>query len=716
MSSLPAGHCDRIELLCGDCREQIATLADDSIDACVTDPPYHLTSIGSAKGFMGKEWDGGDIYIPAGSYGFEVMRVLKPGAHLIAFSGTRTYHRMACAIEDAGFEIRDQIGWAYGSGFPKSHDVSKSLDGALGKQAKGFKYKGGDLPTNGGSKFRSDHPEYQPYEPATDAARQWQGWGTALKPAWEPCVLARKPLSEKTVAANVLEHGTGALNIDACRVGAEGGTRKERSDDGSRTDSVGGYLNVQAGDPVPGMGRWPANLIHDGSEEVLQAFPETGPGQIGGVNDPNGAFGYHGGAGGLNTPGIKDAGGTAARFFYTAKADSDDRLGSKHPTVKPVDLMQYLVRLITPPGGTVLDPFAGTGATGEAAWREGMRAVLIEREPEYIADIRRRMVLMLAGPDERSRESIKGPRKPGRCRSRPAVQWTNPLGSHVVGAVRPDRLRTHPDFNTRTSTMPRSVHSMMRHGLISTKAYNSTLAKTRSQKSKMADMMASERDEGKGVQRGRNSRPARSISTSTNGATRRAARPVAAAWSAAARQNVGPDHIDKPSNKKMFPHGKHMTGKGNRSGPAGHIGVKGTRSQPGPMIGTGQKVKAEGEPRREPCLNNKFQNAMRRAIKHKKLAIKHGGRTVMAKHKSKSHHEDSMDDEPHADQAAVDPQDVGSAAAWREWPINTGVTRAIYSMPHRITRRCPGCNQCAVCDRRGTQAWCGANNASYRLA
>jgi len=245
--------------------------------------------------------------------------------------------------------------------------------------------------------------EHDGDDAATDAARQWQGWGTALKPACELIVLARKPLSEVTVASNVLRWGCGALNIDGTRIGTNGGTRKERSDDKSETTSVGGYLNAQAGSPID-AGRWPANLIHDGSEEVVEGFPESQssePREPTGSRQRQSAFAMTDGAGGFGDY------GSAARFFYTAKADSDDRLGSQHPTVKPLDLMQYLVRLVTPKGGSVLDPFAGTGTTGEAAWREGMRAVLIEREPEYQADIERRMALALSGPDERQRETIK---------------------------------------------------------------------------------------------------------------------------------------------------------------------------------------------------------------------------------------------------------------------------------------------------------------------
>jgi DNA modification methylase len=372
-------------------------------DSVVTDPPYALVSItkrfgsdGAAAcrvpetgtgayarasaGFMGKKWDTGETAFSS-EFWAEVLRVLKPGGHVAAFGGTRTYHRLACAIEDAGFEIRDSVQWLYGSGFPKSHDVAKGL----GKQLAG---------------------------PALRA--EWEGWGTALKPAVEPICLARKPLVG-TVAANVLQHGTGAINIDGCRVHADDAQGGEytvtRLKPGATLDKTGGNWRPEDvlyhGEMKPG--RWPANVIHDGSEEVLAAFPDAA-GQQAAVtgSEPssktNAVYGEFNGR-----PATEPRGdtGSAARFFYTAKADADDRIGSKHPTVKPVDLMQWLVRLITPKGGLVLDPFAGTGTTAEACFREGMRCMMVEREPEYQADIRRRMSLVLSGPDERARESIK---------------------------------------------------------------------------------------------------------------------------------------------------------------------------------------------------------------------------------------------------------------------------------------------------------------------
>jgi site-specific DNA-methyltransferase (adenine-specific) len=273
----------------------------------------------------------------------EAYRVLKPGGHLLAFCGPRTYHRMAAAIEDAGFEIRDTILWLFGSGFPKSHNLDGKVAG-------------------------------------------YEGWGTALKPAAEFICLARKPLIG-TVAANVLQHGTGALNIDGCRVGLTGGTASEGLPNYKNEvygRGMGGLDIVDAG-----KGRWPANVIHDGSEEVLAAFPTTETGNIQPYRSASN--GYEGGWG-LDRASVHVGDcGSAARFFYTAKADADDRLGSKHPTVKPVDLIAYLCRLVTPLGGTILDPFAGSGTTGMACMREGFNAVLIEREAEYIADIKRRI-------------------------------------------------------------------------------------------------------------------------------------------------------------------------------------------------------------------------------------------------------------------------------------------------------------------------------------
>jgi site-specific DNA-methyltransferase (adenine-specific) len=441
---------DRVELHCGDCLDVLARLEENSIDSCCCDPPYHLTSIvqrfgaenappvktykenggtGAAfarmsKGFMGKVWDGGDIAFRPETWA-SVYRVLKPGAHLVAFGGTRTFHRLACAIDDAGFEVRDTLSWIFGSGFPKSHDVSKGIDRAAGaeRQSIGKKARLGDnraYPENATSQIYgrdNGHAGSRPdaTAPATDAARQWEGWGTALKPACELIVLARKPLSEGTVAANVLRWGCGAINVDGCRVSTDETIEATRNVAlGSSSGGIYGAATVPGEYAQHTNGRWPANVVLSDDDEVRAAFPDA-PGQGGSVSggEPSSLIAnVYGERKRRPSETPRTDAGSAARFFYTAKADADDRLGSKHPTVKPLDLMQWLVRLVTPKGGTVLDPFAGTGTTGEAAWREGMRAVLIEREAEYQADIRRRMKLALSGPDERIRESIKAKNLP----------------------------------------------------------------------------------------------------------------------------------------------------------------------------------------------------------------------------------------------------------------------------------------------------------------
>jgi site-specific DNA-methyltransferase (adenine-specific) len=336
----------------GDCLVIMNNMNKCSVDSIVTDPPYHLTSIverfgkeGSApakfgtdgafarasKGFMGKEWDGGDIAFQVDTWR-KCLELLKPGGHLIAFSGSRTYHRMAVAIEDAGFEIRDQCIWLYGSGFPKSHKVG-------------------------------------------------EGWGTALKPAHEPMVLARKPIDQKSVADNVLKHGVGGINIDDCRVQCEpdddivrpdrtdaqaynffrGGEqdrmnvrkttrRQPRSEQNVWTDNNSGMKADMFADADP-KGRFPSNVMHDGSCVVEDVFPDV-----------------------------------SSRYFYTAKTNQAERnagANNTHPTVKPVELMRYLVRLVTPKAGLVLDPFMGSGSTGMAAREEEFKFIGIEKEEEY---------------------------------------------------------------------------------------------------------------------------------------------------------------------------------------------------------------------------------------------------------------------------------------------------------------------------------------------
>ena len=415
----------------GDCLEVLRTLPDASVDAVVTDPPYGLS-------FMGKRWD---YDVPSTDVWTECLRVLKPGGHLLAFAGTRTQHRMAVRIEDAGFDIRNLIAWVYGSGFPKSLDVSKAIDRKEGaeREVVGLKDNKGRAAGHIACKGLNIDPAGDPITtPATPAARAWQGWGTALKPALEPITVARKPL-DGTVAENVLAHGTGALNVDGCRVGTESKRPKIISD---RRDGNGVYRDGLQGSRSEGttqLGRWPANLIHDGSEEVVGLFPETGPAKAaarGGTN-PNPMDWGNGRIDGEQVKGHDDAGGSASRFFYCAKASKADRdagcegleavkysmsghdsekdgeMGlnrsierrNHHPTVKPTDLMRYLCRLVTPPGGVVLDPFMGSGSTGRGAILEGFRFIGIEREADYLTIARARIDDAVA---MRSRETAQG--------------------------------------------------------------------------------------------------------------------------------------------------------------------------------------------------------------------------------------------------------------------------------------------------------------------
>ncbi|WP_343743328.1 site-specific DNA-methyltransferase [Herbaspirillum huttiense] len=432
-------------LYLGDCMEIMRQLPDSSVDSVVTDPPYGIR-------FMGKAWDGADIearaerrrsfashapdagpngghkslaaeagkyeLTPAAMSAFqqfseewarEAFRVLKPGGFVLSFASARTYHRMASGIEDAGFEVRDQIMWLFGSGFPKSRNLAK-MDFA-----------------------------------GTEAGAEWEGWGTALKPAHEPICMARKPLIG-TVAENVLAHGTGAINIDACRVetedtlragagripcrhdenvprgrsGEESAERRYAEEGGSNFAMKPG---PRGGDPA---GRWPANVIHDGSEDVLAAFPDA-PGQMArarndGERQANAVFGSLRNV--TNQAEPRGDAGSAARFFYCPKASRADRnagcsdlpdqaggmnsntsgqhitrrdgwkpepVKNNHPTVKPTDLMAYLVRLVTPPGGTVLDPFMGSGSTGKACMREGFGFIGIDMTPEYFQIARARI-------------------------------------------------------------------------------------------------------------------------------------------------------------------------------------------------------------------------------------------------------------------------------------------------------------------------------------
>ena len=365
----------------GNCIEVMRTMADNSVDSIVTDPPYEL-------GFMGKSWDSTGIAFNVEVW-TEALRVLKPGGHLLAFSGSRTYHRMAVAIEDAGFQIRDQIMWIYGSGFPKSLDVSKAIQKASGVEPVGFK-ENQDGKMLGEAWNKTPRQLFMP--PLEGEALTWQGWGTALKPAHEPIVLARKPLIG-TVAANVLEWGTGGLNIDGSRVGNKGDSdQTQGSYNGSEIDIIG---QRQGGKIYPEtLGRFPANLIHDGSDEVLELFGE--PARFfycakASKKDRNeGLDGFEGQSIGAKGNGL-------ARICATCNAstiqgcDCPDRTyvnptrQNHHPTVKPTDLMRYLVKLITPPNGIVLDPFTGSGSTGKGAVIEGFNFIGIELDPDYVA-------------------------------------------------------------------------------------------------------------------------------------------------------------------------------------------------------------------------------------------------------------------------------------------------------------------------------------------
>jgi site-specific DNA-methyltransferase (adenine-specific) len=387
-----------MRLINNDCIAAMKEMADNSVDSIVTDPPYDL-------GFMGKSWDASGIAFNIEVWQ-EALRVLKPGGHLLAFSGSRTYHRMTVAIEDAGFEIRDQIQWIYGSGFPKSLDIGKAIQKASGVEPIGFKENENAVFYGSGDYNPTPRQLFMP--PLEGEAAQWQGWGTALKPAHEPIVLARKPLIG-TVAANVLTHGVGGLNIDGSRVEFQSEADKASATPQGKVtvNNVGNMPDVEndgrkeLARPDNSKGRWPANVIHDGSDEVVEYFGEP------------------------------------ARFFYCAKASKRDRnegldgfevknnskimrlanntsdevaegferfqtqpAANYHPTVKPTSLMRYLCRLVTPPAGIVLDPFMGSGSTGKAAMLEGFDFIGIDQSAEYVAIAKARIEFAIADDDE----------------------------------------------------------------------------------------------------------------------------------------------------------------------------------------------------------------------------------------------------------------------------------------------------------------------------
>ena len=375
----------------GDCLEVMRGLDENSIDTCITDPPYEL-------GFMGKKWDSSGVAFQPETWQ-AVFRVLKPGALLLAFGGTRTYHRMVCAIEDAGFEIRDMVEWVYGSGFPKSYDIGKGIDKQAGAErevvgeyispentsgGKGRKFCHGGQPLDGLPKITA---------PSTPEAQLWDGWGTALKPAHEPIVVAMKPVDGNFVN-NALTWGVAGLWIDGGRVETND-SYSYPNGAGGNSFSVGKSPDGKRIEPVVNnpQGRFPANLIHDGSDEVLEVFPETGASKAslrGSRPRSPAVVGDREYIELSNTPrGHNDNGGSASRFFYCAKASRAERNAglenNGHPTVKPIALMRYLVRLTkTPTGGVVLDPFMGSGTTGIACELEGRDFIGIEREPEYV--------------------------------------------------------------------------------------------------------------------------------------------------------------------------------------------------------------------------------------------------------------------------------------------------------------------------------------------
>tara|TARA_Y100001938_G_C8093834_1_gene436839 strand:- start:2594 stop:3910 length:1317 start_codon:yes stop_codon:yes gene_type:complete len=412
----------KYKLIHGDSLKVLSKLDDNTVHSVVTDPPYGIS-------FMGKKWD---YDVPTVDLWREVFRVLKPGGHLLSFAGSKTYHRMAVNIEDAGFEIRDQIMWVYGSGFPKSMNIAKAIDKKNGFEGDVIGTRNIDIGIQSGSMHsgRGTKIVEQQIRELSPQAKEWDGWGTALKPAHEPIVVARKPLIG-TIIENVLEHGTGGLNIDGCRIelmqnddSRLGGKGTWKSDKMAK-NTYGDYTGLEIGSHE--CGRFPANFIHDGSDEVVNLFPQSSTtGNRTEKSKNNFDFGSR--LPNKNRTNRKETeytdSGSVARFFYCAKASKQERNkgfdiklipnqrppgeafgethqygltenttqinGNNHPTVKPVDLMKYLCRLVTPPNGIVLDPFMGSGTTGIAATVEGFQFIGIELSEEYmkIADTR----------------------------------------------------------------------------------------------------------------------------------------------------------------------------------------------------------------------------------------------------------------------------------------------------------------------------------------
>jgi DNA modification methylase len=408
----------RTRVIHADCIECMQRTRPDFVSAIVTDAPYGL-------GFMNQHWD---EFTPqtfqqfCNNWGTEALRILKPGGHLLCFSGTRTYHRLVCGLEDAGFEIRDTIAWVYGSGFPKSQNIAKTIDkmerghpqGAPDPQSKHHgKWKHTNTQAGAGFSRWIDKAKGYEYSKVnkdqqqiySNMANAYTGWGTALKPAMELIVIARKPMAEKTIVSNVLKYGTGAINIDTCRVNYNndlsnpatnplyrlnnGYKIPTASDKGSHSWSMKPKGNPNA--TANNLGRWPANIIHDGSNEVIELFPVVKSGaavNMAKAKSATGDRGIYGHYDRADFQNHQDGGiGSAARFFYCAKVAQKERniggVSNTHPTVKPIALMEYLLKLVTPPDGIILDPFMGSGSTGCAAAKLGFKFIGIEKELDY---------------------------------------------------------------------------------------------------------------------------------------------------------------------------------------------------------------------------------------------------------------------------------------------------------------------------------------------
>lgn len=426
------------QLILGDSEVKLKDLPDNSVDSIVTDPPYGLM-------LMGKKWD---YNVPKIEIWRECLRVLKPGGHLLAFASTRTQHRMATTIEDAGFDIRDVLSWNYSSGMPKNHDISKAIDREAGEEREVVgrytcpeekpEYTYGR--NTGGTEFLSSKEKSNfgglVTKPATPEAEQWEGWGTALKPACEFITLARKPLSENTIAQNVMKWGTGGINIDGCRVETDEDLSNIKAFGSMPTSKVDGagfsrpwmedtqsVLDKQnkAIENMKSKGRYPANLIHDGSDEVLELFPYTKSGKQSAHHKQNvpttkNVYGqYH-----TKSLASHADEGSASRFFYCAKTSQSDRneglpegMVNNHPCLKPNSLMRYLCKLVTPPNGTILDPFMGSGSTGKAAVAEGFSFIGVELDTFYV-DIARHRI-------EYATKHIETPIKKPTKKSKPII-------------------------------------------------------------------------------------------------------------------------------------------------------------------------------------------------------------------------------------------------------------------------------------------------------